>query len=163
MARGYLGVSLEASGLDNLAIETGGKRYGNKRVEILSVDMKNSKGDVTSTLSSDEPFSLEYHYKVNDPVDEIIVGWGVFLLDGTWIFGTNTLLTGTQVSCHAPDGRITMECEPLRLFTGNYNLQVSVIGMDETPYDYCQEYMIFHVENAMKESGILHYDVNWKI
>ena len=140
-----------------------GKRYGNRDVQIVSVDMINSKGEVTDVLQADEAFCLDYHYKVNRPTDEINVGMGIFTIEGDWIFGTNTMFSEIQVKCNRTEGRLKMECEPLRLFTGEYVLQVAIVGMDGTPYDYWQEYKIFHVENKRHEAGIIHYDVKWTV
>ena len=99
-----------------------GKRYGNRDVQIMSVDMINSKGEVTDVLQADEAFCLDYHYKVNRPTDEINVGMGIFTIEGDWIFGTNTMFSEIQVKCNRTEGRLKMECEPLRLFTGEYVL-----------------------------------------
>ena len=139
-----------------------GQRYGNGKVKIVSVDMINSNGETTDFLMAEEPFSLEYHYKVNEPVDEMIVGMGIFTRDGKWIFGTNTSMCGTRVKIDKPEGIVTMECEPLHLLTGDYTLQVSVIGMDSTPFDYIQEYKVFHVDSTKNAAGIMFYNVKWK-
>ncbi len=141
--------------------QSNSKRFGNKKVIIDKVEILNSIGEVTTVLKSDEKYSLRYHYKVNEQIDEIIVGMGIFTLDGVWIFGTNSLLANQKIKCNKDEGTVIFESAPLNLLEGTYRLQVSVIDLASEPLDYHQDYMHFTVLNPIRESGIIHYDAKW--
>lgn len=138
-----------------------GKRYGNRKAQIIRVDILNEEGKKTNALRFDERFSLQYHFRVNEPVGELNIGMGIFTADGKWIFGTNTLMSNKRVKVSVGESAIRFECEPLKLLTGEYVLQVALVGMDNTPYDYHQEYCRFNVANPYQEAGIIHYDARW--
>lgn len=135
--------------------------FGNKKVVIDKVEIINSEGEVTKILNSNEKYSLKYYYSVNEKIDEIIVGMGIFTLDGVWIFGTNSLLTNHTIKCNENGGVIVFECEPTNLLSGTYRLQVSVIDMNSDPLDYHQDYTHFDIVNTSREAGIIHYDTDW--
>ena len=138
-------------------------RYGNKNVVIESVKLLNSRGEETEVLQYDEKYYLKYKYKVNRKVDEIIVGMGIFTIGGVWVYGTNTLIANQKIECGESGGEITFESEPLKLLAGEYVLHCAIEGMGGVPMDYWKDCMHFKVVNPIREAGILHYDVKWKV
>lgn len=137
--------------------------FGNRKVILKSVELLNSEGKKTTVLKAREKFSLRYHYEVNEAIDELNIGMGIFTMDGTWIFGTNTLISNLRVPCNPNGGTLLFECEPLKLLTGDYRLQVAVVDLNGEPLDYHQDYMHFKVVNHYPESGFIHYDTKWRI
>ena len=131
---------------------------------LSSLMLCNSMGKETAVLREDEAYEIIYKYHVNDHfVKEINIGMGIFDIDGKWIFGTNTVLCNTRVIINGDEGTVHFHGEPLHLLSGEYILQVAIVGMDQEPYDYHQEYKHFQVLSPYKESGIIHYNTKWTV
>lgn len=140
--------------------------FGNAKVVISRLEMLNSQKEETVMLDADEVFFLRYHYKVNDNPGKMIVGMGIFTLDGEWIYGTNSSMNGgTEIKVNDDGGIVEMQCSPLHLMDGEYRLQVSVIEQNSDPMDYHQDYMHFRVTSKALRTGvgIVYYDTTWKV
>ncbi len=150
---------------EDITMDPNSLHFGNRKAVILSCNIINKEGEGVSAISSDDPFILKYHYKINDPsLEEIIIGMGIFNIDGLWIYGTNTQLANIHIDVKGKkEGQVIFECEPLRLLTNKYILQCSIIEIDSTPCDYYNEYSQFNVVNSSKESGFITYQTNWKV
>lgn len=143
---------------------TSAKHFGSRKVVLSSLMLCNSMGKETAVLREDEAYEIIYKYHVNDHfVKEINIGMGIFDIDGKWIFGTNTVLCNTRVIINGDEGTVHFHGEPLHLLSGEYILQVAIVGMDQEPYDYHQEYKHFQVLSPYKESGIIHYNTKWTV
>ena len=140
-----------------------GEHFGNLKAEIISCNILNSKKEIVEALKSDEEFYLEFKYKMNKPLDEIVLGMGIYNLDRLWIFGTNSQMSGYTIKPSEKGGTVLFKCEPLNLMQGRYILQCSIVEANSTPCDFWQEYCRFNVLNPNQEPGIIHYNTSWEV
>lgn len=137
--------------------------FGNQKAVITKCEIINSKGKVVKALATDEPYSLRFHYRVNQPMDELVFGMGIFTLEGMWIFGTNTQIAGMKVDVSGKkEGTVVFHSDPLHL-SGRFILQCSIIEPDTTPCDYYNEYTRFDVMKPSRELGFVYYDTSWTV
>ena len=137
--------------------------FGNKKAEIISCEILNSKKEVTDTLYANENYSLKFKFKVNEPMDELIFGMGIYSENKIWIFGTNNTKTGVIINVKDMNkGEVLFESSPLNLLVeGEYILQCSIIEPDETPCDYYNDYARFKVIRTSDNVGIVDYETKW--
>lgn len=148
---------------NSLTMDPTAIHFGNQKAVIEKCEIINSKGKVVKALATDEPYSLHFHYKINSPLDEIVVGMGIFTLEGLWIFGTNTQIAGIKVDVKGKtEGEIVFHSAPLHL-AGRFILQCSIIEADTTPCDYYNEYTKFDVMKASREVGFIYYETSWSM
>jgi len=150
-------------GNNKLTMDPKAIHFGNQKAVIISCEILNSKGIVVKAIDSNENYSLRFTYTINEPVEELIFGMGIFTLEGLWIFGTNTQMSGLKVNVSGKSGGvITFKGEALKL-SGKYILQCSIIEPDTTPCDYYNEYTRFDVLNSTREAGFIRYKTSWEI
>ena len=149
--------------LEEQAIDYNVKHFGNYKALIKSCELKNSQGKTTKVLRSDENYTISLKYEIKKDLEEVVLGMGIYTLDGFWIFGTNTLLANVRIPCLEKEGEIIFKSNPLNLLTGKYLLQVSITEIDGTPVDFYREYCQFNVINSSREAGVIHYETNWII
>ena len=148
---------------DVLTMDPKAIHFGNQKAVIVSCDILNSKNVAVKAIDSNENYSLRFTYKINEPVEELIFGMGIFTLEGLWILGTNTQMSGMKIDVHGKKGGvITFRGEALKL-SGKYILQCSIIEPDTTPCDYYNEYTRFDVLNSTREAGFIRYKTSWEI
>lgn len=145
-----------------LTMDRSAKHYGNQNAIITQCKILNEKGDDTTVLRSNEHFYIQIDYEMYNPLDEIVVGFGIFDLNGVWIFGTNSKILGFPIRVKAETGTVVLDISPLNLLSGKYVLQCSIEELDTTPCDYYQDYCHFNVVSSFHEAGLIHYDVKWK-
>ena len=146
----------------SLTMDPTAKHYGNQKAVIKSCELLNCEGKPVEAIAADEVFYLRFEYELNEPLDELVFGMGIFNSDGLWICGTNTQLAGVTVdTAGKSSGTLIFESTPLWLLGGRFTLQCSIIEPDSTPCDYYNEYMKFTVVGKWRESGIIHYETKW--
>ena len=145
-----------------LSMDPTAKHFGNQKAVIRSCELLNHELKPVDALYPEEKFYLRFDYQINEPMDELIFGMGIFTLDGLWIFGTNTRICDVKVNTKGKtEGTVYFESNPLWLMGGEYILQCSIIEADTTPCDYYNEYMKITVVKRWNEAGIIHYDTKW--
>lgn len=139
------------------------KHFGKGTAVVTYAALLNSERKQTFVLEADKKFYIEICYKINEPMEEIVLGMGFYTLDGTWIFGTNTLLGKRKVKCTQATGKVIYVGEEMPLLSGKYILQVSVTDVDGTPLDFYRDYCHFDVINSRRESGCVYLKNSWEI
>lgn len=151
------------SGNEKLTMDPTAPHYGNQKAVITRCELINSEGKNVAALKTDEPYSLRFHYKLNEPLKELVFGMGITTLDKLKIFGTNTQLSGIKIDTTGKtEGVIEFHSEPLHL-SGRFILSISVIEKDMTACDCYNEYMKFDVMKLSSEPGITYYKTEWVV
>jgi lipopolysaccharide transport system ATP-binding protein len=121
-------------------------RWGNRQVEITSVDLIDQNGSKSSVFQSDESMGISIRYRCNAKVDEIVVGLAFYHQNGAHISGPNTKFSGHVINNVAEEGTLRYHIPSLPLLEGAYELSVSIV--DETMreiYDYHDRLYPFRV------------------
>ena len=146
-----------------ITMDPNAKHFGNQKAIIKKCTLLNSAKEETKAIKSDEKYYLKFDYEIKFPVEDLIFGMGIYSLDKTWIFGTNSQMAGFKFDVNGKkEGSVIFESEPLNfLQTGVYILQVSIIENEKSPCDYYNEYMRFTVTSDKSELGIIYYKTKW--
>jgi ABC-type polysaccharide/polyol phosphate transport system ATPase subunit len=141
-------------------------RYGNKKAEILTVELIDKEGISKLSFQSGEKIIIRYKIFANqDVVDCITLGF-IIRSKFTEIYGTHTRWQNCDL-CGVKKGEMPFVniCMPLSLGTGTYSLTSAIAiihpGSEVEVLDRMEDHLIFHVKNDKNMIGII--DLNAKI
>jgi ABC-type polysaccharide/polyol phosphate transport system ATPase subunit len=129
-------------------------RWGNRAVEITTVRVLDARGHERHVYVPGEALSLALALRAQEPVDDFVLGFGLFAADGTRVYGTNTDLEEYVAERLHGEGEARIVLRDLRLTEGTYLVDVAVHKRDGTPYDYHRGLYSFRVKSRLKDVGI---------
>jgi lipopolysaccharide transport system ATP-binding protein len=123
----------------------GTKRLGTGEVEIVSVELLDTSGTPSSTLSQSAPATVVIDYIAHEEVAEPIFGVSAHsLIDGTRHFDFSTAADGESLGIIGATGTVRLHLERLDLIPGAYHLDVGIYERDwNHPYDYLWQAVYF--------------------
>lgn len=143
--------TIEVTQLDNGKAQTS-SGTGEARVE--EIFLKNIKGEVIEIVGVGELVELHIKVKVYQPIESLVLGYGIKDRLGQVMYGTNTWHT-EQIINHAQSGdeylfRIVF---PANLGVGSYSVQTALVDRDThltANYEWRDLALVFNVININK-------------
>jgi hypothetical protein len=96
------------------------------------------------------------------PVDDFVVGIGIFNAEGVCCYGTNTSIAELVADRLSGDAEATFSIASLDLVEGTYKFDVAIHKLDGYPYDYHRLLYTFRVKSRAKDVGIYRPKHAWK-
>jgi ABC-type polysaccharide/polyol phosphate transport system ATPase subunit len=137
-------------------------RWGSREVEITQVDFHGPDGQPGHVFQSGSRVEVRIHIRAPLPVDDFVVGIGIFNADGTCCYGTNTYIEELAPESLAGDVEATFTIDALDLVEGTYKVDVAVHKIDGYPYDYHRLLHTFRVKSRVKDVGIYRPRHAWR-
>ena len=137
-------------------------RWGSREVEITDVTLIGRDGQPGHVFQSGEPLEIHIRLRAPLPIDDFVLGVGLFNAEGICCYGTNTSieeLTGERLS---GDAEAVFTIEALDLVEGTYKLDIGVHKEDGYPYDYHRLLYTFRVKSRTKDVGIYRPKHSWR-
>jgi ABC-type polysaccharide/polyol phosphate transport system ATPase subunit len=137
-------------------------RWGSREVEIMDVEFTGADGSRSHVFRSGEPMTLKIALRAPLPIDDFVLGVGIFNAEGVCCYGTNTSieeLTGERL--HG-DAQAFFSIDTLDLVEGTYKVDVAVHKLDGYPYDYHRLLYTFRVKSRTKDVGIYRPRHQWR-
>ena len=137
-------------------------RWGSREVEIMDVEFTGADGSSSHVFRSGEPMTLKIALRAPLPIDDFVIGVGIFNAEGVCCYGTNTSiedLTGERL--HG-DAQAFFSIDTLDLVEGTYKVDVAVHKVDGYPYDYHRLLYTFRVKSRTKDVGIYRPRHEWR-
>ncbi len=136
-------------------------RWGNKSVEISDTWLEVSSQRAT-LIHSGDPVHVFMSYRRWADVTDSVFGIGIFALDGTQIYGTNTFIDRAQLGELGESGMIRCMIDAMNLVEGRYWVDVAVHHIDGQPYDYQRKALYFDVRSPIKDVGFARLPHSWR-
>ncbi len=137
-------------------------RWGSREVEITSVELTGPDGQPAHVFQSGDPLEVRMTLRAPVPVDDFVIGIGIFNAEGVCCYGTNTALEEMRGERIAGDAKAVFTFESLDLIEGTYKLDVAVHKVDGYPYDYHRLLYTFRVKSRTKDVGIYRPRHTWR-
>jgi ABC-type polysaccharide/polyol phosphate transport system ATPase subunit len=137
-------------------------RWGSREVEITGVSLFGRDDVPAHVFQAGSPMQLRISLRAPLPVDDFVVGIGIFNADGTCCYGTNTAIEDFAPERLSGDAEITFAIEAIDLVEGTYKLDVAVHKIDGYPYDYHRLLYTFRVKSRAKDVGIYRPRHAWR-
>jgi ABC-type polysaccharide/polyol phosphate transport system ATPase subunit len=137
-------------------------RWGSREVEITDVTLTGGDGEAGHVFHSGDRLDLRIRMRAPQPVDDFVVGVGIFNAEGICCYGTNTSIEDLAAERLSGDAEATFSIESLDLVEGTYKLDVAVHKLDGYPYDYHRLLYTFRVKSRAKDVGIFRPRHAWR-
>ena len=137
-------------------------RWGSREVEIVDVQFTGADGAVSHVFRSGEPMTLKISLHAPLPIDDFVIGVGIFNAEGVCCYGTNTSIEDLQGERLHGDAEARFLVASLDLVEGTYKVDVAVHKLDGYPYDYHRLLYTFRVKSRTKDVGIYRPHHEWQ-
>jgi len=137
-------------------------RWGSREVEITDVTLVDANGEAGHVFHSGERMDIRIRLRAPLPVDDFVLGVGVFNAEGVCCYGTNTSIEQLAAERLTGDAEATFAIDALDLVEGTYKLDVAVHKLDGYPYDYHRLLYTFRVKSRAKDVGIYRPKHEWR-
>jgi ABC-type polysaccharide/polyol phosphate transport system ATPase subunit len=137
-------------------------RWGSREVQITEVELSAGDGQPSHVFHSGAPLAIRIALRSASPVDDFVIGIGIFNAEGVCCYGTNTNIEELKAVRLAGDARAWFTIESLDLVEGTYKLDVAVHKLDGYPYDYHRLLYTFRVKSRTKDVGIYRPKHEWR-
>jgi len=137
-------------------------RWGSREVEITDVALLGADGEAGHVFQSGDPVEMRVRLRAPLPVDDFVVGIGIFNAEGVCCYGTNTTIDELLPERLHGDAETVFSIESLDLVEGTYKMDVAVHKMDGYPYDYHRLLYTFRVKSRAKDVGIYRPRHSWR-
>jgi hypothetical protein len=131
-------------------------------VEITDVTIVSSDRQAGHVFQSGEPLEIHIRLRAPLPVDDFVVGVGLFNAEGICCYGTNTSIEDLSAERLSGEAEAVFVIEALDLVEGTYKLDVGVHKQDGFPYDYHRLLYTFRVKSRAKDVGIYRPKHTWR-
>jgi hypothetical protein len=137
-------------------------RWGSREVEITDVAFVGADGERGHVFHSGGPLAIRIRLRAPLPIDDFVVGIGLFNAEGVCCYGTNTNLEQFKSERIAGDAEATFTIDSLDLVEGTYKVDVAVHKLDGYPFDYHRLLYTFRVKSRTKDVGIYRPRHEWR-
>jgi ABC-type polysaccharide/polyol phosphate transport system ATPase subunit len=136
-------------------------RWGSREVEITDVSLSSGDRDRGHVFHSGAPLDIRIRMRAPLPIEDFVVGLGLFNAEGVCCYGTNTNLENYRSERLHGDAEVTFRIDSLALVEGTYKVDVAVHKLDGYPYDYHRLLYTFRVKSRTKDVGIYRPPHEW--
>jgi ABC-type polysaccharide/polyol phosphate transport system ATPase subunit len=137
-------------------------RWGSREVEITDVMLSTSDGERAHVFHSGDRLDISIRLHAPLPIEDFVVGLGLFNAEGVCCYGTNTNVEDYKSELLHGDGEVTITIDNLDLVEGTYKLDVAIHRVDGYPYDYHRLLYTFRVKSRTKDVGIYRPKHSWR-
>ena len=137
------------------------QRWGSREIEIASVVMRNEGGEERYVFNCGDTVFIEISYVAHKRIERPVFGIGIFRTDGTWCYGTNTMIDQLDIQSVEGEGMVVVRLDRLMLLSASYYLDVAAHAENDHPYDYLNRLFTFAIRSDRPEMGIFRPDHEW--
>jgi ABC-type polysaccharide/polyol phosphate transport system ATPase subunit len=137
-------------------------RWGSREVEITDIALLGADGAPGHVFHSGDRLDVRIRMHAPLPVDDFVVGVGLFNAEGVCCYGTNTSIEELMPERLSGEAEAIFSIESLDLVEGTYKLDVGIHKMDGYPYDYHRLLHTFRVKSRAKDVGIYRPRHAWR-
>ena len=136
-------------------------RWGSREIEITDVRLVGADGTAGHVFHSGGPLTIAIQLRAPLPMDDFVLGVGIFNAEGVCCYGTNTSLEQLRAVKIHGTATARFAIERLDLVEGTYKLDVAVHKFDGYPFDYHRLLYTFRVKSRTKDVGIYRPAHEW--
>jgi ABC-type polysaccharide/polyol phosphate transport system ATPase subunit len=137
-------------------------RWGSREVEITDVALLGANGQIAHVFQSGEQVDLRIRMRAPLPIEDFVVGVGIFNAEGVCCYGTNTTIEELASERLHGDAEAVFSIDALDLVEGTYKMDVAIHKLDGYPYDYHRLLYTFRVKSRAKDVGIYRPRHSWR-
>jgi ABC-type polysaccharide/polyol phosphate transport system ATPase subunit len=137
-------------------------RWGSREVEITSVTFAGPDGESGHVFHSGDAMEVRIRLRAPLPIDDFVVGVGIFNAEGVCCYGTNTSIEELAAERLSGEAEAVFAIDALDLVEGTYKMDVAIHKFDGYPYDYHRLLYTFRVKSRLRDVGIYRPRHAWR-
>ncbi|HET7697500.1 MAG TPA: ABC transporter ATP-binding protein [Vicinamibacterales bacterium] len=137
-------------------------RWGSREIEITEVTFLGPDGAPGHVFQSGDRIEVRIRMRAPLPIDDFVVGVGIFNAEGVCCYGTNTYIEELAPGSIHGDTEAIFSIDALDLIEGTYKVDVAVHKIDGYPYDYHRLLYTFRVKSRTRDVGIYRPRHTWR-
>src|SRR5574339_1315361 len=119
-------------------------------------------GEPGHVFRSGDMLDIRIRLRATLPIDDFVIGIGIFNAEGVCCYGTNTSIEELKAVRMLGDAEAFFSIDSLDLVEGTYKIDVAVHKLDGYPYDYHRLLYTFRVKSRTKDVGIYRPPHAWR-
>ena len=139
------------------------RRWGSGIARLESVRLLDEYGAPAGVIAAGRPFSVELAGAAQAPLSDFVAGVRIARVDGTAVFGSNTLIDGHRAERVEGAFRIVLAFSAADLAAGAYAIDAAVHAADGAPYDYRSDALRFTVHAPEATAGVWRAPRRWDL
>ena len=155
--------SEEAADTEEPAENNDGKRWGSGEARIKRIRSFASDGTEQSVFRVGEDIRLTVDYTVKKPVQDAVIGFGIFDMNGVQCYGTNTRIDKLPEMTLTKDGTAEITMKNVQLLSGEYMIDIAIEQGEGIPVDYYRQAYKIQMLSAYGDAGIARVDHTWNL
>ncbi len=141
-----------------------GEERGNRQIQILRVGITNGQGHEQEVFRAGEDLVISIDLEAPEPVDDPMVGIGVYDENEDLVLGTNSDTLGRSLGVLHGKTRVRFTCGDLPMQDGRYLVTIGVTSRDHrTVYHWQERWYQFACERTGLADGRLVIPVNLEV
>jgi len=139
-------------------------RFGNGKVTITEVVLKDEQGQETDEVQSKTNPQFAVFYRLNEAVERYFFGISITTIDDVHCCTLKMDNSGDALLSLNENGFVTCSINGLNLVAGEYKISVFVTDEKDRTLDYISNYRTFFITSPKElEDGIISLDYDWDI
>ena len=155
--------SEEAADTEEPAENKDGKRWGSGEARIKRIRSFASDGTEQSVFRVGEDIRLTVDCTVKKPVQDAVIGFGIFDMNGVQCYGTNTRIDKLPEMTLTKDGTAEITMKNVQLLSGEYMIDIAIEQGEGIPVDYYRQAYKIQMLSAYGDAGIARVDHTWNL
>lgn len=115
---------------------------------IKRIWIENDKGEVVSNLMMGESFSVKFYFESQEPISNMLVGFGIENELGYRVSSLNNEIAGTGAYSLLNSGTAALQVENPNFIEGDYFISVSIVSNQNEWVDYIEQAYSFSIQEA---------------
>ena len=138
-----------------------GKRWGSREAEMTSVELINAAGEPQTVFDPQEDITVRIRSRAKVRLTDVVLGLAIYRTDGTYIYGTNSLIDKVGVVTLEGKQTILLKMQHVGLNQGEYAVDLALHRPDGFSYDFWRNTCTFRISEKRGEVGIISLDHEW--
>ena len=148
--------------LEEKKSETDEERWGSGEIVIKRVSLTDHEGRELVAVGAGTPVVFDLDVEVRVPQDDFVFGFGMYHVDGTCVYGTNTDIEGYVPQQIEGKVRVRFVVASLDLVAGTYRIDVAVHTRNGRAFDYRRNVMRIIVGSRVHDAGVYRPQHEWR-
>lgn len=118
-------------------LSVSGKRWGNEKVKIIDVEVKDLEN--RQHIFSDSSILIKVSYEINENFiakSKVVFGFAIYTIDRVRVYGTNTQLESIDTKNISLLGEVTITFPTINLIEGDYLIDIAAHDDTGEMFDY---------------------------
>lgn len=137
------------------------ERWGSGEVVLRRVSLVDDRGRQLVALGGPTPVTIEIDIEAREAIEDCVFGIGIFHVDGTCVYGTNSEIEGWLSTRVAGRGQIRFTMPSLSLVAGRYRIDAAAHSRNGRAYDYRRGVIRFVVGSRFSDAGVYRPEHEW--